>query len=112
VAVTPDGSFINYPGISSERMSGTSDERYDPSPARTVNRVPIRPEESVVEAILHGFRTTDGAVVPEGAVLADQVPPDALRDLVATADSDVVVRLTLWGREVVVTPEAVRVGTH
>jgi hypothetical protein len=66
-------------------------------------------DETATEAIV---RTLDrvGAIGESRSVsLYDQVDPDALNGLLRHGDRDVDVRLTLWGRPVVVTPRRIEV---
>ncbi|WP_136589206.1 HalOD1 output domain-containing protein [Salinigranum halophilum] len=86
----------------------------------TSDSADARPDESVIareplthvppsKAILHAFERLDVDLVGNDERLADLVDPDALDELIETADQSVRFSATLWGHPVVVTTDAVHV---
>jgi hypothetical protein len=66
-------------------------------------------DEQPSRAILHAFAELDLDLFGTEELLADVVDPDALDELLRTADGRVRVSMVLWDHPVVVTPDAVHV---
>lgn len=66
-------------------------------------------DETATEALVRTFDRVDATDEDRAVPLYDQVDPDALDGLLRRSDQDVDVRLTLWGRPVVVTQRRIEV---
>jgi hypothetical protein len=79
------------------------DER-EPEVVRTLGG-----DETATEALVRTFDRVETTGEGRSPSLYDQVDPDALDELLQHGDRNVDVRLTLWGRPVVVTPRRIEV---